>query len=236
MSCKAIAQRTEHGSNPGELLLGHRSTPPNLDAAASVASLTLWKRKDSVTHIVYNFTRHKKRVQCFNTHPCTTTFCPCSPAKNIHLPNKAVGGRTPCPPPIAINPMWCRTVLISLKVMKIVQIASKEVSRSGRARSPVTFAGVLHRAWQWILRRHRDQRSTIAQKQFFGVFVDAACRQYLGANRFFWAVACLNRLGVTVPYQSFGDTIPVPTVARIHFLASKLWYKILPALVAILFC
>ncbi len=25
-----------------------------------------------------------------------------------------------------------------------------------------------------------------------------------------------------VPYWSFGDTIPVPTVARVHFLSSKL--------------
>ncbi len=38
------------------------------------------------------------------------------------------------------------------------------------------------------------------------------------------------------PYRSFGDTIPVPTVARAHFLSSKLWYKILPASVAMLFC
>jgi hypothetical protein len=34
--------------------------------------------------------------------------------------------------------------------------------------------------------------------------------------------SCLNRLGVTVPYRSFGDTIPVPTVARVHFLSPKL--------------
>jgi hypothetical protein len=27
------------------------------------------------------------------------------------------------------------------------------------------------------------------------------------------------------PYWSFGDTIPVPTVARVHFLSSKLWYN-----------
>ncbi len=26
--------------------------------------------------------------------------------------------------------------------------------------------------------------------------------------------------------------VPVPTVARFHFLSPKLWYKILPALVA----
>ncbi len=39
-----------------------------------------------------------------------------------------------------------------------------------------------------------------------------------------------------IPYWSFGDTIPVPTVARVHFLSSKLWYKKLPALVAMLFC
>jgi hypothetical protein len=26
------------------------------------------------------------------------------------------------------------------------------------------------------------------------------------------------------PYWSFGDTISVPTVARVHFLSSKLWY------------
>jgi hypothetical protein len=38
-----------------------------------------------------------------------------------------------------------------------------------------------------------------------------------------------------LPYRSFGDTIPVPTVARVHFLSPKLWYKILPALVAMLF-
>jgi hypothetical protein len=45
-----------------------------------------------------------------------------------------------------------------------------------------------------------------------------------------------NSLGVTVPYQSFGDTIPVPTVARVHFLSSKFWYEILTASVAMLFC
>jgi hypothetical protein len=39
----------------------------------------------------------------------------------------------------------------------------------------------------------------------------------------------------THPYWSFGDTIPVPTVARVHFLSSKLWYKILPALSVMLF-
>ncbi len=27
-----------------------------------------------------------------------------------------------------------------------------------------------------------------------------------------------------LPYRSFGDTIPVPTVARVHFLSPKLWY------------
>jgi hypothetical protein len=37
-------------------------------------------------------------------------------------------------------------------------------------------------------------------------------------------------------YWSFGDTIPVSTVARVPFLSSKFWYKILPALVAMLFC
>ncbi len=46
----------------------------------------------------------------------------------------------------------------------------------------------------------------------------------------------VNRLGITVPYWSFGDAIPVPTVARVHFLSSKLWYKILPASIAMLFC
>jgi hypothetical protein len=30
----------------------------------------------------------------------------------------------------------------------------------------------------------------------------------------------------THPYWSFGDTIPVPTVARVHFLSSKLWYRL----------
>ncbi len=29
-----------------------------------------------------------------------------------------------------------------------------------------------------------------------------------------------------VPYRSFGDTIPVPTVARVHFLSPKLWYTL----------
>jgi hypothetical protein len=32
----------------------------------------------------------------------------------------------------------------------------------------------------------------------------------------------LGYLGVTVPYWSFGETIPVPTVARFHFLSPKL--------------
>jgi hypothetical protein len=50
------------------------------------------------------------------------------------------------------------------------------------------------------------------------------------------ALRSVNRLGVTVPYRSFGDTIPVPTVARVNFLSPKLWYKILPASVAMLFC
>ncbi len=26
-------------------------------------------------------------------------------------------------------------------------------------------------------------------------------------------------------YRSFGDTIPVPTIARVHFLSPKLWYR-----------
>jgi hypothetical protein len=65
--------------------------------------------------------------------------------RNIRLPNKAMGGRTPPPTPLAINLMWCRTVLISLKVMKIAQIPSKGVLRRGRVRLPVSFAGVLHR-------------------------------------------------------------------------------------------
>jgi hypothetical protein len=38
------------------------------------------------------------------------------------------------------------------------------------------------------------------------------------------------------PYWSFGDTIPVPTVARVNFLSSKLWFKTLPASVAMLSC
>ncbi len=38
------------------------------------------------------------------------------------------------------------------------------------------------------------------------------------------------------PYWSFGNTIPVTTVARVNFLSSKLWYTILPALAAMLFC
>ena len=51
-------------------------------------------------HLLYNFARHEMRVPRFvNTHPCTTTFRPCPPAKNIRLPNKAVGGMTPRPLP-----------------------------------------------------------------------------------------------------------------------------------------
>ncbi len=70
-----VAQRMKCGSDPGELLLEPRSSaPPNLDAVTSVASLTLWKCKDPVAKIVYNFTRHKKRVQYLNTHSCTATF------------------------------------------------------------------------------------------------------------------------------------------------------------------
>jgi hypothetical protein len=46
---------------------------------------------------------------------------------------------------------------------------------------------------------------------------------------------CTQTLKI-IPYQSFRDTIPVPTVARVHLLSSKLWYKILPASVAMLFC
>jgi hypothetical protein len=38
-----------------------------------------------------------------------------------------------------------------------------------------------------------------------------------------------------IPYWSFGDTIPVPTVAWVHFCPQKIWFKILPALVAMLF-
>jgi hypothetical protein len=38
---KLVTQRMGRGSNPGELLLGRRSAPPNLDDVASVASLTL---------------------------------------------------------------------------------------------------------------------------------------------------------------------------------------------------
>ena len=40
-----------------------------------------------------------------------------------------------------------------------------------------------------------------------------------------------------IPYPSFGDTIPVPTVARVHFLSLKLCYNTtIPALAAMLFC
>ncbi len=39
-----------------------------------------------------------------------------------------------------------------------------------------------------------------------------------------------------ISHWSFRDTIPVLTVARVHFLSSKLWYKILLASVAMLFC
>jgi hypothetical protein len=45
----------------------------------------------------------------------------------------------------AINPLWYSTMLISLKVMKITQIASKGVLRRGSARLPVSFPGVLQR-------------------------------------------------------------------------------------------
>lgn len=103
---RLVALRTERGSDPGELLSGRRSAPPNLDAVASVTFVTLWKSKDPVPRlwvsafIVYNFARHEMRVPRFvNTHPCTTTFRPCPPAKNIRLPNKAVGGMTPRPLP-----------------------------------------------------------------------------------------------------------------------------------------
>ncbi len=48
--------------------------------------------------------------------------------------------------------------------------------------------------------------------------------------------ASINASTVNVPYQSFGDTIPVSTVARVHFLSPKLRYKILTSLVAMLFC
>ncbi len=48
----------------------------------------------------------------------------------------------------------------------------------------------------------------------------------LGVPNGWWESTCsLDRLGVTVPYWSFGDTIPVSTVARVHFLSPKLWYN-----------
>ncbi len=43
------------------------------------------------------------------------------------------------------NPLWCRTALISFKIMNIARAASMGGSRRGKARSPVSFAGVLQR-------------------------------------------------------------------------------------------
>ncbi len=34
-----------------------------------------------------------------------------------------------------------------------------------------------------------------------------------------------TQISMIIPYQSFGKTIPVPTVARVHFLSSKIWYN-----------
>ena len=45
---------------------------------------------------------------------------------------------------MAINPLWCRTALILLKVMNIAQAASMGVLKRGNARSP-EFPGVLRR-------------------------------------------------------------------------------------------
>ncbi len=36
-----------------------------------------------------------------------------------------------------------------------------------------------------------------------------------------WGFASFSKI---IPYRSFGDTIPVPTVSRVHFLSPKLWY------------
>ncbi len=37
----------------------------------------------------------------------------------------------------------------------------------------------------------------------------------------------VNGFHIKKPYRSFGDTIPVPTVARVHFLCPKLWYLLI---------
>jgi hypothetical protein len=35
----------------------------------------------------------------------------------------------------------------------------------------------------------------------------------------------MTSFGGRSPYWSFGDTITVPTMARVHFLSPKLWYE-----------
>jgi hypothetical protein len=45
----------------------------------------------------------------------------------------------------AINLLWCRIALISLKIMNILQDTSMEALRRGTARLPVSYACILQR-------------------------------------------------------------------------------------------
>ena len=45
----------------------------------------------------------------------------------------------------AINPLWCRTALIPLKVMNIARAASMGVSMRDKAKLPASLVGVLQR-------------------------------------------------------------------------------------------
>ena len=46
---------------------------------------------------------------------------------------------------MAINLLWCRTAFIPLKIINIAQATLMEVSRRDKAKSPMSFAGVLQR-------------------------------------------------------------------------------------------
>ena len=72
----------------------------------------------------------------------------------------------------AINLLWCRTVLISLQVMNILQAALMGVSRRGKARLPIVL-WVSSKGWlQRVPRRHGTRGHGRAEVCFFLFFED----------------------------------------------------------------
>ena len=69
---------------------------------------------------------------------------PNRPALGYGRPSLNINGDATGTMDTVINPLWCRTALILLKVMNIARAASMGVLKRGNARSP-EFPGVLRR-------------------------------------------------------------------------------------------